>query len=201
VSTKSDQLHYGAVAAIILIVACHGDAPAAPGTRNVDCVASFSVLGIAPITQQRPLTTIPNSGVARDKRFGDLSGAEMGKVCDLEACMGGGFGYGRDCYTPDRPSGPAGTFRLRTLPLIAGAMRTCYTTQPGTSPGWDSREDCVGIDRGQFANCRVGPLEDCDRETASGGYAPGRGPDCAQSCGGGATPQIAIPQVAPRGAR
>jgi hypothetical protein len=118
---------------------------------------------------------MPYSGAPRDKLIGALTDIELGKLCDFDACLGNN-GYDRICYGV---STMASQFHLNTIPLVAGAMLTCYpTTYAGTQYSLPSREDCIALYRTYFATCQVAAWEDCSRESSSDPLGSGWAPDC-----------------------
>lgn len=178
-----------AAATIVAVAAC-GAGPAAPETYAIDCVAVLGMLGQMPLTQKVPPSSMPYSGVPRDKVIADLSDAEIGKLADFETCIVGN-GYRHVCYfyKSHVTQGIDGSFRLNTVPLIAetSVLDFCYSTQGGPSAdSIHSREVWASIMRRQFGDCPVAGWEDCDRENGSGAFPPPWGPTCASfRCGPG----------------
>jgi hypothetical protein len=148
----------------------------------VDCV---SVLGIPTPSAQLPLVAMPRSGLPRDVRIADLTDAQLGHLADYQACFFGN-GYRHDCCTDDQcphtvpGNPPIGPFRLETVPQMADAVSTCYSTTYGES-AFPSREGGMSLIRETFGNCHVGLYEDCVREMFSAplGYSSLTS-DCAE---------------------
>jgi hypothetical protein len=116
---------------------------------------------------QTPYAEIPYSGVPRDGTLGSLSDAELGQLCDFDACIRVD-GYLRNCWSYNTHDGTA--YQLETLPLVAGGVFTCYVN-PNPADGryevsWLSRDSCVYTYRHQFAKCNTAIWEDCLREAA-----------------------------------
>ena len=171
-------------AAISLIAACGSANAPNEGTWMVDCVA---VLGAPEGMTQTPLAGVPYSGAPRDKRIGDLTDDELGKLVDFDVCLDYD-GYRVNCCTntgcPYAPAGDPqiGPFRLETVPVLADAVSTCGLA-PGVDAYFPSREDAMSLYRSTFAGCHVSFWEDCEREFASAPYGapnPDVGPDCLE---------------------
>jgi hypothetical protein len=170
-----------ALSVVVGIVACGTSSSNnnSGGTWMVDCVA---VLGAPRPSGQIPLAAVPYSGLPRDEVLGQLTDEQLGQLADFEVCLEIN-GYRHDCCSdtycpPTAPDPPIGSFVLRTVPLIANAVYTCYPDSPGDASA-PSREAQVTFYRNNYGNCHVGLYEDCDRERASDplGLA-GWGPDC-----------------------
>lgn len=155
-------------------------------TYQVDCIAILGFPGPMPASQRIPLDAIPFSGAPREKLFGAVSDADLGKLCDFEACLNVN-GYRRACYAdPNNHSGPFGVFRLETAAILTDRVKTCYATPGGAIDPNPSRESCIYVYRKQFGDCPVDLWEDCDRENASGQFNPPFAPTCDRvNCGPG----------------
>jgi hypothetical protein len=174
-------------AAAVLVAACgSANAPNAPngGTWMIDCVA---VLGAPTGMTQTPLAGVPYSGAPRNKRIGELTDDELGKLVDFDTCLLDN-GYRNDCctynYCPYEAPGdpPIGPFRLETVAVLTDSVSTCSLAEyrDSFSP---SREDGMALYRSTFPACHVSFWEDCQRELASAPYGapnPDVGSDCLE---------------------
>ena len=146
----------------------------AGNTWQIDCVA---VLGVAGASALMPVEAMPYSGAPRDKRIGELTDDELGKLCDFDTCSGQN-GYRHDFCTDLSCGSMVGPFRLETVPLLASAMQTWYASSSHNP----SREQAVQLYRQYFGACHVAQWEDCTREESVdplGGISV-EAPDCAE---------------------
>jgi hypothetical protein len=139
-------------------------------TWAIDCVA---VLGSSQPTPLMPLSTVPVSGLPRDKHIAELSDAELGLFCDFLQCQTVN-GYREVCYR-------GGT---SVLPILSDAVATCRRMPIpyfGSNGDLESREDCIQFYRAYWSRCSVALMEDCGREVAIGllGASDDR-PSCAE---------------------
>lgn len=158
-----------AALAFILFGAC-GSSQEPRATWAVDCVA---VLGAPPAVATMNPSAMPFSGVRREETVAALSDAELGSFCDFLQCLSGN-GYNYVCEQS----------RLEAPSLVEEAVTSCRRTPSGyfNNRGGDlkpdSRESCVDLLRRYSGRCRVGLVEDCNRERSVWPIAYFSAPSC-----------------------